>query len=66
MNLVVFGAGGKTGNLVVERAVAAGHLVTLFLREAPTQLKNPSIRLVTGDAGDLAAVRSQGTFTPPC
>jgi nucleoside-diphosphate-sugar epimerase len=57
MNVVVFGAGGKTGSLVVERAVAAGHLVTLFLREAPTQLKNPSVRFVTGDAGDLAAVR---------
>jgi putative NADH-flavin reductase len=57
MKVVVFGAGGKTGSLVVEKAVAAGHRVTLFLREAATLPQNPNVRVVTGDAGDQTAVR---------
>jgi putative NADH-flavin reductase len=57
MKVVVFGAGGKTGSLVVEKAVAAGHRVTLFLREAATLPQNPDVRIVTGDAGDHTAVR---------
>ena len=56
MNVVVFGANGKTGRLVVERAVAAGHTVTAFVRDGePGQGAN--VRTVTGDAGDVSAVR---------
>ena len=56
MNVVVFGAGGKTGSLVVEKALAAGHTVTVFVRTAHDT--PPSVRVVTGDAADPAAVAS--------
>ena len=33
MNVIVFGAAGKTGSLVVERALAAGHNVSVFMHD---------------------------------
>ena len=56
MNVVVFGAGGKTGSLVVEKAKQAGHSVTIFLRDTGTKHAE-GVRVVSGDAGDAAAVR---------
>jgi uncharacterized protein YbjT (DUF2867 family) len=34
MNVLVIGAAGKTGALVVQRAAAAGHKVTAFVRNS--------------------------------
>ena len=58
MNLVVLGATGRTGRLVVEQALAAGHIVTALVR-SPEKLaiRNSNLRVVTGkatDAGDVA------------
>lgn len=59
MKVVVFGAGGKTGHLVVDRAVAAGHEVTAFVRD-PEEFRraggNDRASLAAGDATDAAAV----------
>ena len=55
MNVIVFGAAGKTGSLVVDRALAAGHSVTVFVHEPHEQ--KAGVRVITGDAQDLAAVR---------
>jgi uncharacterized protein YbjT (DUF2867 family) len=51
MNLVVLGATGGTGRLVVEQALAAGHTVTALVR-SPEKLSagNPNLRVVKGDA----------------
>jgi uncharacterized protein YbjT (DUF2867 family) len=57
MNVVVFGAGGKTGSLVVENARAAGHSVTVFVRDESHQ-QQPGVTVVSGDAGDPEAVRA--------
>jgi len=53
MNLVVLGATGRTGRLVVERALAAGHIVTALVR-SPEKMTpgNPSLRVVIGRATD--------------
>jgi putative NADH-flavin reductase len=56
MKVVVFGASGKTGSLVVEKAVSAGHEVTAFVHDA-AQYHRSGLRVVAGDAGDSAAVR---------
>lgn len=56
MNVVIFGAGGKTGSLVVERAVAAGHTVTVFVHQA-SKPQPAGVRVVSGDAEDATAVR---------
>ncbi len=52
--LVVFGASGGTGRPFVEQALAAGHEVTAFVRDAATA--PPGARVVTGDVLDGAAV----------
>src|ERR1700682_2727769 len=36
MNVLIIGAAGRTGAIVVERAVADRHLVTAFVRDAAT------------------------------
>jgi uncharacterized protein YbjT (DUF2867 family) len=59
MNLVVLGATGRTGRLVVEQALTAGHTVTALVR-TPEKLTagHPNLHLVTGDATDTSAVSS--------
>ena len=49
MKILVFGANGKTGRLVVERALTAGHTVTAFVRDQKTEAV-PGARVCTGDA----------------
>ena len=56
MKLIVFGANGKTGRLVVERALAAGHQVTIFVHTDPEN-PAPGVNVVVGDASDANAVR---------
>jgi uncharacterized protein YbjT (DUF2867 family) len=59
MNLVVLGATGRTGRLVVEQALAAGHTVTALVR-SPEKLTstNANLRVVTGQATETSAVSS--------
>jgi uncharacterized protein YbjT (DUF2867 family) len=57
MNLLVLGATGRTGHLVVEQALAAGHTVTALVR-SPEKLAtaHPNLRVVAGEATDPSAV----------
>jgi uncharacterized protein YbjT (DUF2867 family) len=57
MNLLVLGATGRTGRLVVEQALAAGHTVTALVR-SPQKLTtdNSKLRVVIGEATDASAV----------
>jgi putative NADH-flavin reductase len=57
MNLVVLGATGRTGRLVVEEALAAGHAVTALVR-SPEKLTttNSNLRVVMGQATEPSAV----------
>ena len=56
MNVVVIGAAGKTGQLVVERAINAGHQVTAFVHSAEGYTAPTNVRVVVGDASDQNAV----------
>src|SRR2546427_10145270 len=53
MNLLVLGATGRTGRLVVEQALSAGHTVTALVR-SPEKLAtgNSNLRVVSGSATD--------------
>jgi putative NADH-flavin reductase len=53
MKLVVVGAGGRTGRLIVERALAAGHHVTAFVRR-PDQMitRHERLSVTCGDVLD--------------
>ena len=53
MKILVVGAAGKTGKLVVEAALAAGHEVTAFVHSAD-DYDVPNVRAVVGDATDKA------------
>jgi uncharacterized protein YbjT (DUF2867 family) len=57
MNLVVLGATGGTGRLVVEQALAAGHTVTALVR-SPEKLgtSQPNLRVIPGSAIDPESV----------
>src|SRR5260370_8811476 len=57
MNLVVLGATGGTGRLVVEQALAAGHTVTALVRSPEKlTLRNPNLHVIAGQATDRSAV----------
>jgi len=62
MKVLVFGANGKTGGLVVERALAQGHEVTVLVRDA-TKFRKEGVRVLSGDATSaedvLSAVQGQ-------
>ncbi len=62
MNVLVFGATGKTGSLVVQRALAKGHTVTVLVRD-PIKFKIPNVGVFAGNATNpsdvLAAMRGQ-------
>jgi uncharacterized protein YbjT (DUF2867 family) len=57
MNVLVLGATGRTGRLVVEQALAAGHTVTALVR-SPEKLttSHSKTRVVTGEATDASAL----------
>src|SRR3954465_9476134 len=55
MNIVVFGANGPTGRLVVEQANAAGHKVPAVTRH-PDTFPVPGARVVEADVYDPRAV----------
>jgi putative NADH-flavin reductase len=74
MKVLVFGATGKTGALVVDRALTKGHEVTVLVRDA-SKFKTPDIRVLTGDAmhphdvgyavrGQDAVIEAIGGTTP--
>jgi putative NADH-flavin reductase len=55
MKVLVIGAAGKSGEALVNEALAAGHQVTAFVRGA-AQYKKANVRVVAGDVLDAAAV----------
>jgi uncharacterized protein YbjT (DUF2867 family) len=57
MNLLVFGATGKTGRLVVERALTKGHAVTVLVRDS-LKFTRPNVRVFTGNATNPSDVRA--------
>src|SRR5690349_2998072 len=59
MNILVFGASGKTGHELVQQGLLQGHSVTAFVRDpAKLTVKNDRLKVVKGDVKDPAAVAS--------
>jgi len=57
MRLVIFGAGGRTGNHLVRQAVGMGHDVTAFVRRPnKLPLSHERLRVIIGDARDQFGV----------
>ena len=59
MRVIVFGATGKTGQLVLGAAIASGHQVTAFGRSVDRlDLDDPALAVFKGDVFDADAVAS--------
>jgi len=60
MKVLVIGAAGRSGEAVVNEALAAGHTVTAFVR-AGGRYQKANVRVVAGDVLDAAAVNAAVT-----
>lgn len=63
MRVVVIGAAGRTGRLLVERALGHGHEVTAFVHDTQPQVTHPQLSVVSGDVlefDDVAGVICAG------
>jgi putative NADH-flavin reductase len=57
MNILVFGASGRTGRELVKQGLAQGHSVTAFVRHpASFDIAHPQLKVVQGDAADRSSV----------
>ena len=59
MKIVIFGASGKTGSLLAEQALAAGHEVIAYVRR-PESVKpeNKNMKVVVGQLSDTTKIKS--------
>ncbi len=61
MKVLVIGAAGKTGRLVVDRALAAGHSVKALVHDTEPLAKEPlsdGVHIVQGDVHDATTVQA--------
>ena len=58
MRLLVFGAAGRTGRLIVTKALGHGHDVTAFVHKRKLDMQHERLRIVSGDVRDLPVVSS--------
>ena len=57
MNIIIFGAGGGTGRVLTEQALAEGYTVTGFDRNPDAlKLQHPNLKRIKGDIFDPAGV----------
>jgi putative NADH-flavin reductase len=56
MKIAIFGASGRTGNLLTDRALADGHTVSALLRRPAEFPFHDRVRVVSGDAFDSRAI----------
>jgi len=57
MNILVFGASGRTGHELVRQALAQGHVVTAYVRDLDKlQVEHENLRVMQGDVGNYPLV----------
>ena len=67
MKIVIFGASGKTGSLLVDEALSAGHDVTAYVRR-PESVKSehPNLNVVAGYLNEKDKLRSVISGSDAC
>ena len=59
MKIVVFGASGKTGSLLVDEALKSGHDVIAYVRKPESiKLEHPNLKVVAGYLNEKDKLRS--------
>lgn len=67
MKIVVFGANGKTGTLLVEQALAKGHEVIAFIRKPGSVMtENPNLKVVVGNLNETLKLKDALTGADAC
>lgn len=67
MKLVVFGASGKTGRLVVEQALAAGNQVVAYVRNKEAfNTNHPALEVVEGQLSETEKLKAAMTGSEAC
>ena len=57
MNITIFGASGATGHQLVKQALAQGHMVTAFVRNAARlKIRHHHLKVMEGDVVDYDLV----------
>jgi uncharacterized protein len=56
MKIIVFGATGGTGKLILTQALANGHTVSAFVRDPAGLPQDPHLRVIQGDVFDFKTV----------
>jgi putative NADH-flavin reductase len=58
MKVVIFGANGKTGLLLVEQALAKGHQVIAYIRRPGTIcIENPKLKIMVGELNEILKLK---------
>jgi putative NADH-flavin reductase len=57
MRVAIMGAAGRTGRLVVDKALGHGHDVAALVHRTPLAIENAHLTKVSGDVLDLPSVR---------
>lgn len=58
MKVVIIGANGGTGRLAVAQALARGHQVVAYVRQAGALLDQPGLQIMVGKLSDVAALKT--------
>jgi putative NADH-flavin reductase len=67
MKIVVFGASGRTGSLIVEQALDAGHKVVAYIRKAGSiKFQHPNLKICIGNLTENLRIRDAITGADVC
>jgi putative NADH-flavin reductase len=67
MKVVVFGASGKTGSLLIEEALASGNEVIAYVRTRESiKLVHPNLKIVSGQLNEKDKLKSVITGSDAC
>ncbi len=67
MKIVIFGASGKTGSLLVDEALASGHVVTAYVRKPEfVKSEHPNLKVVAGYLNEKDKLRSVISGSDAC
>ena len=67
MRVVIFGANGKTGALLVEQALTKGYKVVAFVRKAGSiQIDNPNLKVIVGNLNETLNLTDAITGADAC
>lgn len=67
MKVVIFGANGKTGALLLEQALAKGYKVVAYVRKAGSiQIENPNLKIIVGNLNETLNLTDAITGADAC